>query len=346
MRSAFAAFALLCALAIAATAAHAQRMPRYKALRFDQLLGWGQDDHAAALRAFLISCPDISAPEWAPICAFGASQTNAKAFFETFFTPVVVRPGSQALFTGYFEPDLDGSRTQQGRYQYPIYRMPKAYLKTGAAMPTRQEIDNGTLKGMNLEIAWVDDPVEAYYLHIQGSGRINLTDGTTVRVGYAGENGHVYRSAAQEMVRQGLITYAQASIEGIRNWVSRNPQRGQLALQNNSSYVFFRELKNHDLSLGLMGALDRPITALRTIAVDPKYTQLGAPVWLEKGGQFAMRRLVIAQDVGSAIKGPQRADIFFGTGDIAGKLAGQTKNGGGMVVLLPIAIANRLAPEG
>jgi len=337
------AFSLVVSLPVGVAAA--QPIPRYKTLQFDQLLGWKDDNQAAALRAFLVSCPDISAPEWAPLCAYGAQARNARTFFETFFTPVIVRPGSSGLFTGYFEPELNGSRIRKGRFQYPIYRMPK---KSGFnnTLPTRAQIDNGALAGQGLVIAWVDDPVEAYYLHIQGSGRIKLTDGTVIRVGYAGENGHVYRSAAKEMVRIGKITYAQASIKGVRNFVRKNPKLGRRLLQYNSSYVFFRELKNLDENLGPMGALNRPMTTLRSIAVDPKYTQMGAPVWIEKGGLNTMRRLMVAQDVGSAIKGPQRADIFFGTGDVAGQRAGETKNGGRMVVLMPIAIANRLAPEG
>ena len=331
-------------LAGISSGAAAQRMPRYKTLGYDQLLGWERDNHSAALQAFLLSCPDISAKEWAPLCALAKTNPNAKTYFETFFTPVIVKPGAKGLFTGYFEPELNGSRRRQGKFQNPIYKTPTSDTFPDG-MPTRLEIDNGALAGKGLEIAWVDDPVEAYYLHIQGSGRINFSDGTFIRVGYAGENGHIYRSAAREMVRAGEIEMAQASIEGIRRFVQNNPQRGRELLQHNDSFVFFRELKNHDEALGPMGALDRPITALRTVAVDPRYTQMGAPVWVEKGGQFALRQLFIAQDVGSAIKGPQRADIFFGTGDLAGKLAGQTKNGGRMVVLLPNAIAKRLAPE-
>ena len=345
MRLLLACLAIACGVATIADPAMAQRMPRYKAIRFDQLLGWEQDDHKAALAAFLTSCGDISAPEWAPLCAFGPEQTNAKAFFETFFTPVVVRPGSKALFTGYFEPELKGSTTRQGKYQYPIYKKPTD-LPTDQPKPTRKEIDDGALSGKGLEIAWVDDPVEAYYLHIQGSGRINLPDGAVIRVGYAGENGHVYRSAAAELIRLGEITWAQASIEGLRDWMKQHPARGREALQHNDSYVFFRVVSQSDAAIGPLGALEHPITTLRSIAVDPKFTQMGAPVWIEKGGQFALRRLVVAQDTGSAIKGPQRADIFFGTGDAAGKLAGQVKDGGRMVVLLPNAIAKRLAPEG
>lgn len=339
--SGFAAMAICVSLATVAANAGS----KYQITDFDELLGWDDDDHQAALTTFLNSCQDISAPEWKPLCQLAATKPSAKAFFETFFIPVVVRPGRNALFTGYFEPELDGSLYKTGKFQYPIYKKPKG-LKPKDPKLTRAEIDNGALAQKGLEIAYVDDPVEAYYLHIQGSGRIRLSNGNVIRVGYAGENGHVYRSAASEMVKQGLISFRNASIEGIRSWVRRNPEQGRKALQFNASYVFFRRLEITSSDIGPRGALDRPITAMRSIAVDPKFTQLGAPVWIEKGGQNAMRRLMIAQDVGSAITGPQRADIFFGSGVAAGKLAGKTKDGGRMVVLLPIAIAYRLVPKG
>ncbi len=319
--------------------------PKFKILRYDQLLDWEKDDHAAALKVFTNSCQDISAPEWAPLCGFAVEQTDARSFFELFFTPVVIDSHRAALFTGYFEPELNGALKRGGKFQYPIYRKPKS-LRKGVPFATRAEIDAGALAGQGLEIAWVDDPVEAYYLHIQGSGRIKLPGGKAIRVGYAAENGRVYRSAPQELVRLGLVPYGQASIGGIKAWVKKNPARGRLILQHNASYVFFREIKALSDTQGPMGALDLPITPMRSIAVDPKFTQMGAPVWVEKGGRNAFRRLMIAQDVGSAIKGAQRADIFFGTGPVAGALAGDTKNRGRMVVLLPIEIANRLVPEG
>jgi peptidoglycan lytic transglycosylase A len=324
----------------AAQASNASRI-----IRFDQLLGWEADDQDAALTTFLKSCKDINRPGWKPLCNLAATHPDGKTFFETFFLPVVVRPENNALFTGYFEPDLNGSLYKVGKYQYPIYSKPKD-LEPKDPTLTRALIDEGALEHKGLEIAYVDDPVEAYYLHIQGSGRIKLTNGNIIRVGYAGENGHSYRSAAREMVRKGQIKQEFASIGGIRNWVRKNPEAGRKALQFNDSFVFFRRIDVSATDTGPQGALDRPITAMRSIAVDPKFTQMGAPVWIEKGGTSPIRRLMIAQDVGSAIKGPQRADIFFGSGDAAGTLAGKTNNGGRMVVLLPITIANRLVHGG
>jgi len=317
---------------------------RYHITRFDDLLGWQQDDQTRALAAFIKSCADISADEWKPLCAFARTEPNARTFFETMFLPVVVSPNSAALFTGYFEPVLTGARIKTGKYKFGIYRKPKNLSPRDANL-TRAKIDDGALDGKGLAIAYVDDPVSAYYLHIQGSGRINLTDGKTIRVGYAGENGHVYRSAAQHLVSKGSLTLSQASIEGIQNWYRNNPSEGKKALEFNASYVFFRELAAGTLG-GPLGALDRPLSAGRSIAIDPRYTQIGAPVWIEKGGFDPMRRLMVAQDVGSAIKGPQRADIFFGTGVDAGLAAGKTRDTGRMVVLLPIDIALRLGGGG
>lgn len=335
--------------ALLAAAGPAPAGPRHMALEFDDLLGWQDDDHEAALKAFSETCVDISAPEWAPLCRLAATGPDARWFFETFFMPVVAKPDDRALFTGYFEPVLNGSLYRVGKYRYPIYRMPDD-LTPGDPNLTRAAIDAGALKNKGLEIAYVDDPVEAYYLHIQGSGRIRLTNGNVIRVGYAGENGHVNRSAAAELVRKGEVPAEQASIGGIRNWVRKNPEKGLKALQFNPSYVFFRRLETiapgEQLDRGPLGALDLPITPMRALAVDPKYVQMGAPVWIEKGGRNAMRRLMVAQDVGAAIKGPQRADIFFGTGEAAGKRAGETRDAGRMVVLLPIPLALKLLPEG
>jgi len=317
----------------------------YHPIRFDDLLGWTRGNQTAALDVFLKSCQDIRAHEWATLCKLAKTHPNARSFFETFFVPVVVHPEKTALFTGYFEPVLNGSLYRVGKYKYPIYMKPQNMTPKDPAL-TRAAIDNGALEHKGLEIAYVDDPIDAYYMHIQGSGRINLTNGNSIRVGYAGENGHVYRSAARELVRKGEISVAQASIAGLRDWFRQNPEKGRKALEFNTSYVFFRRLKAATTGDGPLGALERPLTAGRTIAVDPRYTQMGAPVWVEKGGRGRFQRLMIAQDVGAAIKGPQRADIFFGTGYDAGLLAGQTKDRGRMVELLPINIANRLAPEG
>jgi membrane-bound lytic murein transglycosylase A len=211
---------------------------------------------------------------------------------------------------------------------------------------SRREIETtDALVGRGLEIAWVDDPVELFFLQVQGSGRIRLPDGRSLRVGYQGANGHQYRSVGTELVRRGIFYAHQVSAQVIKNWVRRNPIDGLELLRHNPSYVFFREIGDVPAHKGPLGAMNRSVTALRSVAVDPRFVPLGAPVWLEKAGETPMNRLMVAQDTGSAIKGAQRADIFFGTGDEAGRQAGRLRDDGRMYVLLPIQRAYALLPE-
>ncbi len=319
----------------------------YEILRFDQLAGWAQDDHAAALRTFLVTCPDMQAPDWQAICAFAQQQTAgaARQFFELLFLPVLIRDGRQPLFTGYFEPELNGSRSRTERFRYPLYRMPPEARRSGPWLTRRQIVESGVLEGRGLEIAWVDDPVELFFLQIQGSGRIRLQDGTTIRVGYGGSNGHPYRSIGAELVRRGIYKPHQVSAQVIRNWVRRNPEAGRELLLFNPGFVFFRVIREIGEDQGPLGAMNQPLTPLRSIAVDPEFVPLGAPVWVEKDGAERMRRLMVAQDTGSAIRGAQRADIFFGTGKAAGQAAGKLRDGGRMLVLLPIQRAWAMIPQ-
>lgn len=317
-----------------------------RVLTFEELVGWAEDDHAAALAAFLISCDSLRDPEWAPICAFARDTDAPRAFFELLFRPVLLGEEADALFTGYYEPELDGSRRATGPYRFPLYRVPPD-LRPGTQWHSRAEIEErGLLTGRGLEIAWVDDPVEVFFLQIQGSGRVRLTDGSVIRVGYGGHNGHTYNSIGQEMIRRGLIARHEASADTIKAWVRRNPAMGAQILRTNPSYVFFRELPDLPPESGPLGAMLRPVTPMRSVAVDPAFYPLGAPVWIEKGGDAPLNRLMIAQDTGSAIKGVQRADIFYGTGETAGRIAGNVKDPGRMVVLLPIQRAYALAPGG
>lgn len=335
-------------MSAAGSAPGTEAEPTYDLLSFDQLDGWAADDHAAALSAFKITCIDLDDPDWRTLCAVAQSQdpANARSFFELFFRPILIRDGADALFTGYFEPELDGSRYPTDRFRYPLYRMPREAKAQSSWLSRRDILTTDVMKNRGLEIAWVDDPVELFFLQIQGSGRIRLPDGRTLRVGYGGANGRPYRSIGVELVRRGIYKAHQVSAQVIKNWVRRNPAAGEELLYHNPSYVFFREvrhIKEHD---GPLGAMNRPISTLRTVAVDPAYTPLGAPIWLEKDGANPMRRLMIAQDTGSAIKGAQRADVFFGTGDAAGQAAGRLRDPGRMVVLLPIQRAFALLPEG
>ena len=202
------------------------------------------------------------------------------------------------------------------------------------------------MRGRGLEIAWIEDPVDAFFLQIQGSGRIRMTDGRVVRVGYAGRNGHPYRSVGQEMIRRGTHSPDQVSAQAISAWVRANPAQGRALLYHNPSYVFFRVLRDLPAEKGPIGAMGRPITTLRSVAIDPAFVPLGAPVWIEKEGRNPIRRLMVAQDTGGAIKGAQRADIFYGTGPAAGEAAGTIKDGGRLVQLLPIDRAYAMLPDG
>lgn len=338
------AAALAFGATVAMTAASADT--RYSMLQFEDLDGWAEDDHAAALTAFMETCPDLDDTDWAALCALGQKEQDARSFFELFFRPILIEDDAKPLFTGYFEPELSGSLERTARYQYPLYRKPPE-VSPGQLWYSRSEIENDRLlSGRGLEIAWIDDPVDVFFLQIQGSGRVHLPDGGKIRVGYGGRNGHEYRSVGTELVRRGIFDAHQVSASVIRNWVRRNPDEGRELLQHNPSFIFFREVSTVPAASGPLGAMNRSITTLRSIAVDPDYTPLGAPVWVEKLGAEPLRRLMIAQDTGSAIKGAQRADIFYGTGDEAGKTAGRVRDGGRMVVLLPIQKAFELAPGG
>ena len=335
---------VLCLLPWLALPATAEEVTR-KVLQFDELQGWQQDDHAAALQTFVNTCVDMDDPDWRSLCALAGQGPDAKSFFELFFRPVLIENGSRPLFTGYFEPELNGSLRPSARYKYPLYREPNV-SKVSNPWLTRREIETGDfMANKGLEIAWVDDPVELFFLQIQGSGRVRLPDGRVIRVGYGGSNGHDYRSVGVELVRRGIYKAHQVSAQVIKNWVRRNPVAGRELLFHNPSFVFFRRLDDVPAHAGPLGAMNRSITTKRTIAVDPSYTPLGAPVWIEKGGKSPMRRLMVAQDTGSAIKGPQRADIFFGTGDAAGRAAGRLRDPGRLVVLMPIQRAFAMATD-
>lgn len=314
-------------------------------LSFDDLEGWDRDNHQEALAVFLDTCRDLDDPQWRPICALAAQQEDGKTFFELFFRPVLIQDGNAPLFTAYYEPEIRGSRTQTLRYRYPVYRKPPE-VQQGDVWLSRREIEEGgALEGRGLEIAWVEDPVELQFLQIQGSGRIRLAEGGTIRLGYGGSNGHSFLSLGNELVRQGVYNEHQVSQQVIQNWVKRNPEAGRELLLSNPSYVFFRVIGKVAPQKGPLGAMNRSITAHRSLAVDPKYTKLGAPVWLEKKGKEPFNRLMVAQDTGSRVKGAQRADIFWGTGTRAGRLAGQIRDDGRMVVLLPIQRAFAMLPE-
>lgn len=322
---------LLAAAVMAAVPASAE------ILHFDDLEGWREDDHRAALEVFRETCPLLDDPDWRPLCRLAmdisGEASEARQFFELMFRPVLIGT-PPALFTGYYEPELQGSPVRTPRFAWPLYRKPPD-LTDGQLWHPRSVIEGGILRGRGLELVWLDDPVEAYFLQVQGSGRIRLPDGRVLRLGFGGKNGHPYRSIGQELIRRG-VARSDVSAQDIKAWVRANPAAGQELLNTNPSFVFFRPLPELPAHRGPIGAMGRSITGLRSLAVDPAHVPLGAPVWVEKDGRNPIRALMIAQDTGGAIKGAQRADIFYGSGDAAGEAAGRIKDGGRMVVLLPI----------
>lgn len=344
-----------------------QRVP------YSSLEGWREDDHGAALRAFRRSCKKLRKlrkttilgglasriADWLPSCeaADEVSPGAARAFFELAFSPIRIAPNDTAKITSYYEPEINASRRPTGRFVHPIYAKPRevtfkngkyGVVSGGRTRPflSRGDIYAGKLRGRGLEIAYLADPVELYYLQIQGSGRLRFPDGTSLRVGFAAKNGHPYKSAAQAMINRGLISRGRASEANISAYVAKNPRLGMEMLAANPSYIFFRELPALDPKAGPVGALGIQLTAGRSIAVDRRYNPLAAPVWLDApapGGRI--RKLVVAQDTGSAIKGAQRADYFWGTGAEAGQAAGKVNYPGTLTVLLPTATVQRLTDK-
>lgn len=307
---------------------------------------------------------------WQAICVDAAAlpspdDATVRAFFEQRFQPhqATQDDGSdEGLVTGYYEPLLKGDRVRTERARFPLYAVPddlvtvelasvypelknlrlRGKLVGNKLVPyaTRKEIETAGLTGKT--VAWADDAVELFFLQIQGSGRIELPDGRHLRVGYADQNGHPYRSIGKLLVERGELKVEQASMQGIKDWGERNPDKLGELLAANPSYVFFRELPNG--LAGPIGALGVPLTGGRSIAIDPRYIPLGAPVFLsttQPNSEAPLNKLVMAQDTGGAIRGGVRADFFWGFGDAAGEAAGKMKQRGRLWVLLPRAAVQR-----
>jgi membrane-bound lytic murein transglycosylase A len=335
--------------------------------RWDDLPGWHTDNLREAWPAFIASCMALkSRPEWQSVC-WDATQVAShdsatlRGFFESRFQPWLVRGAEgaeQGLVTGYYEPLLRGSRSRSERYRFPLYSPPDdlVSVELGALFPelegkrvrgrlqgnrvvpyyTRGEIEGAQAPLRGRELFWVDDAVELFFLHIQGSGRIRLESGQVARIGYADHNGHPYRSIGRILVERGELDPEKASMQAIQNWARKNPELVPAVLAANPSYVFFRELP--DGTAGPIGSLGVALTPGRSIAIDPQQVPLGAPVFLattRPNSQEPLNRLVLAQDAGSAIKGPARADFFWGFGPEAGELAGRMRQAGRMWILLP-----------
>jgi membrane-bound lytic murein transglycosylase A len=343
--------------------------PTLKPVDWNAVSFWQEDAASEAWSAFLQSCSTlVKRSAWQAICNDAATlpvpdDATVRAFFEQRFQPyqATQEDGSvEGLVTGYYEPLLKGDRVRTERARFPLYAVPDDLITVDLASvypelknlrlrgrlagnklvpyPTRKEIEmpaNGNgFKGK--PIAWAEDPVDLFFLQIQGSGRIELPDGSHLRVGYADQNGHPYQSIGKLLVERGELKLEQASMQGIKDWGAKNPDKLPELLAANPSFVFFRELPNG--LTGPLGALGVPLTGGRSIAVDPRFIPLGAPVFLattQPNSAEPLNKLVMAQDTGGAIRGGVRADFFWGFGDAAGELAGRMKQRGRMWVLLP-----------
>ena len=345
--------------------------PNLSAADWRTLPGWQDDNLLAAWPAWLQSCSTLkNRPEWREACAaaINLNPTDATAvrmYFQDNFSlyqSLQADGAVNGLVTGYYEPLLHGSRTPSTKYNVPLYGVPPDLLTIDLAsvypelknmrlrgrlqgtkvVPylSRNEIDTGNEPLKGNELVWVDNPVEAFFLQIQGSGRVRLPDGSLMRVGYADQNGYPYRSIGRVLADRGELPLAQTSMQNIKAWGQKNPAKLPELLSQNPSFVFFRELPASDN--GPLGALGVPLTGERSIAVDARAIPLGAPVWLATTVPFSnqpLNRLVMAQDTGGAIRGNVRADYFWGFGDAAGKKAGSMKQQGQMWVMLPIGMA-------
>jgi len=347
----------------------AQRVNPLEPVDFAAVTGWKNGEQSAAWPALLASCQALRWREgWRGVCAKAMelrspSDEAARRFLEEGFTPWrLANPDGalDGLVTGYYEPVLRGSRTKVAPYLFPLYGPPDDLLTIdlSATNPelrglrlrgridgkrvvpyySRAEIARGAAPVAGKEILWVDDPIEAFFLQVQGSGRVQLPGGEMLRVGYADQNGHPFQSIGRFLVDRGELKLGEASMQSIKTWAAANPQRVEDLLDQNPSFVFFRELPLADPAAGPIGAQGVPLTAGRSIAVDRRYIDLGTPVFLATtypASTTPLTRLVLAQDSGGAIRNPVRADFFWGSGAEAGALAGRTRQQGRMWALLP-----------
>ena len=347
----------------------ATRVNPLEPVDFGALTGWKEGEQAAAWPAFLASCQALRWREaWRGVCARAMDlrspgDEEARRFLEENFTPwrlANLDGATEGLVTGYYEPLLRGSRAKVTPFLYPLYGPPddlltidlsatnpelrgmrlRGRLEGKRVVPyySRAEIARGAAPVSGKEILWVDDPIEAFFLQIQGSGRIQLEGGETLRLGYADQNGHPFQSIGRYLVERGELQLGEASMPAIKAWAAANPRRLEELLNQNPSFVFFRELPLADPASGPVGALGVPLAPGRSIAVDSRYVPLGAPVFLATtfpASTTPLSRLVLAQDTGGAIRNPVRADFFWGFGPEAGAQAGRMRQQGRMWALLP-----------
>ena len=343
---------------------HTLRLPgaQIEPLKFSELNGWIADDQAAAFGSFLKSCKAIRAgsqPTRAArpvsaalydICGRAMALTKSgsidvratRAFFEANFEPVRIIPSGEpnGFFTGYYETEIEGSRTRTSEYNVPIYKAPHGAL----ASADRTTIEEGALAGQGLELCWVKNPVDAFFAQIQGSARVKLAGGEMMRIGYAARNGLPYTPVGKFLIERGIYSKEEMSMDKIRAFMEANPDEGRELRRKNRSYVFFRELplERGEHSNGGQGV---SLTPLRSLAVDRSIHAYGTPIWIEADLPIQSEKpvtpfhhLAIAQDTGTAIIGPARADIFFGSGEAIGLIAGRIKQFGKFVMLAPKGI--------
>jgi membrane-bound lytic murein transglycosylase A len=353
---------------------------RLSRIGFDALPGWRDARPDAALSSFRRSCAVLAArPADAPMTGAGYAETagdwrdvcaqaggDARIFFEQNFKPFAVGEGAPeniSLFTGYFEPEIRGSRTRQGAYQTPVHGLPPDLVRAdlgrfipklkgehisgkvagNALVPyaSRAEINAGGLPNTKV-LFYTDDAVALFFLQIQGSGRVVFDDGTAARIGYAGENGRPYLAIGRTLITEGALTKENVSLQTIRAWLLANPGRARAVMEGNESYIFFRETPLGDIALGSTGSLGVALTPLASLAVDQRIHALGAPLYVAADGPDPVHGLVVAQDIGGAIRGAVRGDIFFGFGPEAERRAGAMKASGQLYVLLPNTLAAKV----
>lgn len=356
-----------------------------KPIEFTNITGWTEDDLDSALKAFHLSATEIlenghsfkrdarlggTREDWVPVCEIASKATDAHTFFEKHFLALRVhdqeRP--EGLFTGYYEPETQGSLTQSKEYCVPIYAKPDdlvsftkfnsqssgftyGRLENGKAVGfyTRQQIEDGALAGRGLEICYVKSWVDAFFIHVQGNGRVMLEDGRTIRLSYAAKNGRVYTSIGSVLMSRGIGTPESMSMQFLREWMVKNPSHMRDLLWSNDSFVFFRGTQIDDPHLGAIGAGKVNLTPRRSLAVDRTNWMFGTPLFIDthepneaKSGPIPFRHLMIGQDTGTAIRGLVRGDVYWGWGDTAAHNAGHMKSKGAMTALLPKTLAHRL----
>lgn len=340
--------------------------------------GWDASRPDAALAAFRRSCAALTpksddaamggvgyagkVADWRGVC--GHTTGDARAFFEHNFTAYAI--AGDAFFTGYYEPQIRGSRTRGGAFQTPVYGLPKDLVRADLALfdpklkgehisgrvqghalvpyADRAEIDTAGVKTAAV-LFYTDDPVAFFFLQIQGSGRVTFGDGSVERIAYAGENGQPYTAIGRTLIADGSLAREDVSLQSIRAWLLAHPDRAKAVMQTDRSYIFFQEKPLGDEALGATGSQGANVTPLASIAVDPRINPLGAPFYVAADGPDPVQALVVAQDTGGAIRGPARADIFFGFGAEAERRAGAMKAHGALFVLLPDELAARLGEE-